>query len=154
MVLRGHSDLDWASFVDDRKSTIGYTIYLGANLIAWCAKKQKVMARSSTESEYKSLAMATAEIVGLKHFLLSYMFMLIPLVQFFGVIALVRVLLHLILFFILVPSTLRLMYILLDKKLLLKIFMCIMFLLKNKLLVYLPILHIKLVLLYLETNSL
>ena len=39
---------------------------MGNNLIAWSARKQKVVARSSTESEYRSLAFAATEVLWLK----------------------------------------------------------------------------------------
>ncbi|PHT91035.1 hypothetical protein T459_06148 [Capsicum annuum] len=60
--LQCFSDSDWAGCPDDRCSTNGYLVYLGNNLISWSSKKQPIVARSSTESEYKSLANATAEI--------------------------------------------------------------------------------------------
>ena len=49
---RVFTDVDWASCLDDRKSTIGYVIYLGSNPISWSSKKQSTMARSSTEAEF------------------------------------------------------------------------------------------------------
>jgi hypothetical protein len=55
-------DSDWAGSPDDRKSTTGYGIYLGPCLISWAAKKQAVVARSSTEAEYWSIALAVAEL--------------------------------------------------------------------------------------------
>jgi hypothetical protein len=62
-LISTYSDVDWARSVDDRRSTCGFTIYLGSNLISWSPKKQAIMSRSSTESEYKALANATVEIV-------------------------------------------------------------------------------------------
>lgn len=69
MVLNGFSDADWAGCPDDRRSTHGYSIFLGPNLISWASKKQRVVARSSTESEYRGLAAATAELTWLQHLL-------------------------------------------------------------------------------------
>ena len=63
--LIAFSDGDWAGCVFDRRSTSGYCIYLGINLISWSAKKKNIVARSSTEAEYRFLAHTAAELTWL-----------------------------------------------------------------------------------------
>jgi histone deacetylase 1/2 len=63
MLISAFSDSDWAGSIDDRRSTGGFAVYLGPNLISWNARKHATVSRSSTEAEYKAIANATAEVM-------------------------------------------------------------------------------------------
>jgi hypothetical protein len=67
--IQAFSDADWVSCPDDRRSTTGYCLLLGRNLISWTSRKQRTVSRSSTESEYRAVAHASTEIIWLRSFL-------------------------------------------------------------------------------------
>ncbi|XP_060185225.1 uncharacterized mitochondrial protein AtMg00810-like [Lycium barbarum] len=69
LALTIYSDSDWAGCSATRRSTSGFCIFLGSNLISWSAKKQPTVARSSIEAEYRALAVATAEAIWLQYIL-------------------------------------------------------------------------------------
>ncbi|XP_019170978.1 PREDICTED: uncharacterized protein LOC109166480 [Ipomoea nil] len=63
--IHAYSDADWAGDPDDRKSTSGFAVFLENNLISWVRRKHRIVARSSTEAEYKGLADVSAEVTWL-----------------------------------------------------------------------------------------
>lgn len=67
-------DSDMGNDMDDHRSTLGFCIFLGNNLVSWTAKKQPVVARSTTEAEYRSLALATMEVLWLQTLLTELRF--------------------------------------------------------------------------------
>ena len=67
--LHAYYDVDWASDPDDRSFSSGAAIFLGPNLISWWSKKLLVVARSSTEAEYRSMALIAAEVTWIQSLL-------------------------------------------------------------------------------------
>ncbi|XP_035844891.1 WAT1-related protein At5g40210 isoform X7 [Helianthus annuus] len=67
--ILGYSVADWARCIETHRSTYGYSILLGGNLVSWSAKKQPSVARSSCESEYRAMTNTAAEIVWVTHLL-------------------------------------------------------------------------------------
>ena len=53
----------------DRRSILGYCVFIGGNIVSWKSKKQIVVAQSSAEAEYRSIAMVTCEHMWIKQFL-------------------------------------------------------------------------------------
>ncbi|CAJ2634258.1 unnamed protein product [Trifolium pratense] len=63
LTFHAYSDADWAGDKDDYISTTGYLLYLGDTPISWSSRKQRSVARSSTEAEYKALADTASELL-------------------------------------------------------------------------------------------
>ena len=62
-------DAEWAGCPATRRSTMRFYTFLRSNCISWSAKKQAIVARSSVEAEYRSMASATAELTRLSFLL-------------------------------------------------------------------------------------
>ncbi|XP_020677694.1 uncharacterized protein LOC110096213 [Dendrobium catenatum] len=72
LLLRTFSDEDWASDPMSRKSTSGFCMFLGDTLVSWTVKKKTTVSRSSTESEYRALASATADTIWIRRLLADF----------------------------------------------------------------------------------
>jgi hypothetical protein len=68
--LCGYSDVDWAGNFD-RKSTIGFSTFVGGNLVTWKSKKQNIVARSSAEAEYRAMSSTVSELIWIRQVLVD-----------------------------------------------------------------------------------
>ncbi|GKA52305.1 ribonuclease H-like domain-containing protein [Tanacetum coccineum] len=67
--LVAYSDVDWAGWPTTRRSTSGYCVFLGNNLLSWSSKRQPTLSRSSVEAEYRGVANVVAETCWLRNLL-------------------------------------------------------------------------------------
>ncbi|RDX85953.1 putative mitochondrial protein, partial [Mucuna pruriens] len=56
-----YTNADYVGSVVDRRSTSGYCMFLGGNLVTWRSKKQNVVAQSSAEVEFRAMAHGICE---------------------------------------------------------------------------------------------
>ncbi|MCO5579164.1 hypothetical protein L7F22_033017 [Adiantum nelumboides] len=64
--VHGYTDSDWASSSFDRRSTSDYMFSFGSAAVTWSSKKQPTIALSSTEVEYRDVAVAACEVAWLE----------------------------------------------------------------------------------------
>ncbi|KAK9048756.1 hypothetical protein SSX86_032277 [Deinandra increscens subsp. villosa] len=72
--LIAYTDADWAGCPDTRRSTSGYCVYLGDNLLSWSSKRQPTLSRSSAEAEYRAVANVVSETCWLRNLLCELLF--------------------------------------------------------------------------------
>ncbi|GJW84538.1 ribonuclease H-like domain-containing protein [Tanacetum coccineum] len=65
--LVAYSDAYWAGCPTTRRSTSGYYVFLGNNLLSWSSKLQPMLSCSSVEAEYHSVANVVAETCWLRN---------------------------------------------------------------------------------------
>ncbi|GKE80326.1 ribonuclease H-like domain-containing protein, partial [Tanacetum coccineum] len=63
--------VDWAGCPVTRRSTYGYCVFLGDNLLSWSAKRQITLSRSSAKAEYRGVVNVVAETAWLWNLLLE-----------------------------------------------------------------------------------
>ena len=56
-----YSNVDWAGCPDTHRSTSGYCVFLGDNLISWSSKRQNTVSQSSAAAKYRGVANVVAE---------------------------------------------------------------------------------------------
>ncbi|GJW03738.1 ribonuclease H-like domain-containing protein [Tanacetum coccineum] len=67
--LVAYSDADWAGCPTTRRSTSGYCVFFGNNLLSCPAKRHPTLSRSSAEAEYRGVANVVAETCWLRNLL-------------------------------------------------------------------------------------
>ncbi|GJX85416.1 ribonuclease H-like domain-containing protein [Tanacetum coccineum] len=67
--LFGYTNADWAGCPSTRRSTSGYCMFLGDNLLSWSAKRQHTISRSSAKAKYRGVANVVAETAWIRNLL-------------------------------------------------------------------------------------
>ena len=66
-----YTDADWGGCPDTRRSTSGYCVFLGDNLVSCSSKRQPTLSKSSAEAEYRGVANVVSESCWIRNLLLE-----------------------------------------------------------------------------------
>ncbi|XP_050876236.1 uncharacterized mitochondrial protein AtMg00810-like [Lathyrus oleraceus] len=72
--LISYTDADWGGCPDTRRSTSGYCVFLGDNLISRSSKRYPTLSCSSAEAEYRGVANVVSESCWIRNLLLELHF--------------------------------------------------------------------------------
>ncbi|PNX58425.1 NBS-containing resistance-like protein [Trifolium pratense] len=134
--LISYIDADWGGCPDTRRSTSDYCVFLGDNLISWSSKWQPTLSRSSGEAEYRGVANVVSESCWIRNLLLELHYPIRkPTLVYCSNVSAIYLSLT-ILFNSGALNTLRWIYTLFEKKLLVAKFVSFMFPLAIKLMTF------------------
>ena len=72
--IEGYSDSSYAGDRGDQKSTSGFCILVGGNLVTWRSQKQRVVSLSSAEAEYRGMTHTSSEMLWVRSLLQEHGF--------------------------------------------------------------------------------
>nr|GFA91704.1 ribonuclease H-like domain-containing protein [Tanacetum cinerariifolium] len=67
--LIAYLNADWAGCPTTQRSTLGYCVFIGNNLLSWSSKRQLTLSRSSAKTEYRGVANAVVETCWIRNLL-------------------------------------------------------------------------------------
>ncbi|GKA76554.1 ribonuclease H-like domain-containing protein [Tanacetum coccineum] len=68
-LISGSCDADWVGCPNTQRSTSGYYVFLGNNLLSWSSKRQSTLSCSSAEAKYRGVANVVVETCWLRNLL-------------------------------------------------------------------------------------
>ncbi|GKG07660.1 ribonuclease H-like domain-containing protein, partial [Tanacetum coccineum] len=67
--LTAYTDADWAGCPVTRRSTSGYCVFLGDNILSWSVKRHVTLSRYCVEAKYRGVANVVAETAWIRNLL-------------------------------------------------------------------------------------
>ena len=69
--LLSYMDVEWGGCPNTRRSTSGYCVFLGDNLVSWSAKHQPTVSKPSAEDEFRGVANVVFKTYWIRNLLLE-----------------------------------------------------------------------------------